>query len=151
VFYQEAPVRPRRLLAAFIATAAAFSLVGCGGDGDTTAQDGSVSRADPATTVPSATPSKPSALEPTSIRKTSAAKAVASKITVPNGVGLNYQEAQDTWRTAGMHVAPATDATGANRLPLIDANWVVLSQDPKAGTRVAAGSMITATVKKNSD
>jgi hypothetical protein len=64
---------------------------------------------------------------------------------------MNYQAAQDLWRAAGLHVAPATDATGANRVPIIDSNWVVLSQDLKAGSMVAAGSFITATVKKYTD
>jgi hypothetical protein len=72
-------------------------------------------------------------------------------IRVPNGVGLDYQAAQDAWRAAGLHVMPAIDATGAHRLPIIDANWVVLAQDLKAGSKVQAGSLIQATVKKYSD
>jgi hypothetical protein len=75
----------------------------------------------------------------------------ATRIKVPNGVGLDYQSAQDLWRSAGLHVAPAVDGTGAHRLPLIDANWVVLAQDLKAGSKVPADSLITATVKKYSD
>lgn len=75
----------------------------------------------------------------------------AAELVVPDGVGLNYQQAQDLWRGAGLVVTPAHDATGANRLPVIDRNWVVLSQDPKPGTRVPADSMITATVKKFTD
>jgi beta-lactam-binding protein with PASTA domain len=82
---------------------------------------------------------------------TSAGPAKADKIEVPRGVGLDYQAAQDLWRAAGLHVAPAKDATGANRIPVIDANWIVVSQDPKAGAMVDAGSFITATVKKDSD
>jgi len=70
---------------------------------------------------------------------------------VPNGVGLDYQSAQDLWRSAGLHVMIATDATGAHRLPLIDSNWVVLAQDLKAGSKVPTDSFITATVKKYSD
>jgi hypothetical protein len=50
-----------------------------------------------------------------------------------------------------LHVAPATDATGAHRLPVIDATWVVVSQDLKAGSKVPEDSFITATVKKYSD
>jgi hypothetical protein len=88
---------------------------------------------------------------PAPAKTTTAAAEPAPEITVPNGVGLDYQAAQDLWRAAGLHVAPAVDATGANRLPVIDSNWVVLSQDPKAGSTVAADSMITATVKKFSD
>lgn len=75
----------------------------------------------------------------------------AAEIEVPRGVGLDYQSAQDLWRAAGLHVAPAKDATGANRIPVIDSNWIVVSQDPKAGSMVEAGSFITATVKKDSD
>ncbi|WP_222594171.1 PASTA domain-containing protein [Terrabacter aerolatus] len=75
----------------------------------------------------------------------------ASKITVPDGVGMNYQEAQDLWRAAGLVVAPADDATRAHRLPVLDSNWVVLGQDLTAGSKVASGSMITATVMKYTD
>ncbi len=77
--------------------------------------------------------------------------AVPSKVTVPDGVGMNYQDAQDAWRAVGLHVAPANDATGANRIPVLDANWVVLSQDLKPGSKVAADSFITATIKKYTD
>ena len=81
----------------------------------------------------------------------SSAPSAAAKITVPNGVGLNYQKAQDLWRAAGLVVARAHDATGANRIPVIDSNWVVVSQDLKPGTKVPSGSTITATVKKYTD
>jgi len=74
-----------------------------------------------------------------------------STVKVPNGVGLNYQAAQDAWRAAGLHVAPAVDALGANRLPVLDRNWVVLSQEPRAGVEVPRDSFITATVKKYTD
>ena len=70
---------------------------------------------------------------------------------VPDAVGLDYQRAQDTWRGAGLVVLPAEDATGANRIPIIDSNWVVISQEPSAGSRVHEGSSITATIKKLTD
>jgi hypothetical protein len=92
-----------------------------------------------------ATPTEPATTKAT----TRAPK--AAKIEVPRGVGLDYQSAQDLWRSAGLHVAPAKDATGANRIPVIDSNWIVLSQDPEAGAKVEVGSFITATVKKDSD
>ena len=82
---------------------------------------------------------------------TSIAPPAASTVAVPNGIGLNYQEAQDLWRAAGLHVAPANDATGANRLPVLDSNWVVVAQDLKPGFKVTADSFITATVKKYTD
>lgn len=77
--------------------------------------------------------------------------AAPGQIVVPDGVGMNYQSAQDAWRAAGLHVAPATDGTGAHRLPIIDSNWVVVAQDPKAGSKVPKDAFITATVKKYTD
>jgi len=92
--------------------------------------------------VPEAKPAAPVAEAPTESQGT---------VTVPKGVGLNYQQAQDLWRGVGLVVLPATDATGANRLPIIDSNWIVLSQSPKPGSKVVAGSDVTATVKKYTD
>lgn len=64
---------------------------------------------------------------------------------------MNYQQAQDLWRGAGLHVAPTIDGTGAHRLTIIDSNWVVLSQNPPAGTVVDRDGFIAATVKKYTD
>ena len=94
--------------------------------------------------APSATATEPAQTTPTGA-------ATATTVAVPNGVGMDYQAAQDAWRAAGLHVSPAVDATGAHRLPIIDSNWVVLSQDPPAGTQVESGSSIVATVKKYTD
>lgn len=82
---------------------------------------------------------------------TPSANAPTGEVVVPNGVGLDYQSAQDLWRAAGLHVLPAIDALGENRLPVIDSNWVVLAQDPPAGAVVPMDSFITATVKKYTD
>ena len=100
-----------------------------------------------APTVQATTDTFAAAPEPTARPST----APSAKIRVPNGVGLDYQSAQDLWRGAGLHVAPAIDAAGAHRLPIIDSNWVVLSQDPPAGSLVDDDSFITATVKKYTD
>lgn len=131
-----------------------FALAGCSSvDDNNTAgapsADGATTAADAVTSVP-AQPSPTPSLAPTAAVTAKASPAPA-KIRVPDGVGLDYQSAQDLWRAAGLHVLPANDATGAHRLPLIDSNWVVVSQDPKAGTEVAVDSFITATVKKYSD
>jgi hypothetical protein len=78
-------------------------------------------------------------------------KQAGDTIRVPNGVGKDYQTAQDLWRAAGLVVGPGIDATGANRLMVLDSNWVVLKQDLKAGSKAEVGDTITATVKKYSD
>lgn len=99
------------------------------------------------TETPAESPSTPDASTPAP----EATASEESSVKVPNGVGMNYQAAQDLWRAAGLVVLPATDATGANRLPIIDSNWVVLAQDLKPGSKVASGAGITATVKKYTD
>ena len=102
-------------------------------------------------TEPAAVPTSPTPAAAGAGSRTTTGTPKTAKIEVPSGVGLDYQSAQDRWRAAGLHVAPAKDATGANRIPVIDANWVVVSQSPKAGSVVADGSFITATVKKDTD
>jgi beta-lactam-binding protein with PASTA domain len=83
--------------------------------------------------------------------KVSAEATVGRSVIVPDAVGMNYQVAQDIWRSAGLAVLPANDALGANRIPVLDSNWVVLAQSPKPGTLVPHSSGITATVKKYTD
>ena len=131
-------------------------ITGCG----STASNSSGAVAIPATVTATQTvthaPSSTTAISPTSTPRSSStsgstAAAHSATITVPNGVGLNYQAAQDAWRAAGLHVAPAVDALRAGRLPVLDRNWVVLSQDPKASAEVERDSFITATVKKYTD
>ncbi|MBI1377787.1 MAG: PASTA domain-containing protein [Frankiales bacterium] len=104
-----------------------------------------------AAVTPESSAPAPVSSSPETATSKPAETAAADTITVPNGVGMDYQSAQDLWRAAGLHVAPATDATGANRLPIIDSNWVVLAQDLKPGSKVPADSFITATVKKYTD
>ena len=106
----------------------------------------------PAVTV-TATATETATAPPTKTtdKPTEKAAESSSKIKVPDGVGMSYQDAQDLWRSSGLSVMPATDATGANRIPILDSGWVVLDQDPKAGSKVEDGSTITATIKKYTD
>jgi hypothetical protein len=132
----------------FVAMIALFTLAGCG--------NVPTQPASPELPTPTATPQNGSTVEDTVAPEKTAAVAsptppTNAKIIVPGAVGKDYQTAQDIWRAAGLHVAPAHDATGAHRLPVIDSNWVVLDQDPKAGTQVDEGSFVTATVKKYTD
>jgi phage baseplate assembly protein gpV len=127
---------------ATVLTAALLALAACSSSGTSpeTAPDATTAAA-----TPSATATK------TATSAAPAATVKAAKIKVPDGAGMDYQSAQDVWRAVGLHVAPAKDATGANRLPVIDSNWVVVAQSPKAGATVEVGSFITATVKKDTD
>ena len=70
------------------------------------------------------------------------------EIEVPNVVGEDHQLAQDTMQAAGLYNLSEEDATGQGRLLLFDRNWVVVSQDPPAGTHVSPDQTITLHSKK---
>jgi beta-lactam-binding protein with PASTA domain len=70
---------------------------------------------------------------------------------VPNVVGMNHQQAQDTLQAAGFYVLGEEDATGKGRNLVLDRNWVVVEQIPKAGTVLDPKQKITLRSKKNDD
>lgn len=67
---------------------------------------------------------------------------------MPDVVGVNHQLAQDTMQAAGFYFLTEEDATGQGRLLINDRNWVVVSQDPKAGSRVPLDTKILLRSKK---
>jgi hypothetical protein len=73
------------------------------------------------------------------------------KITVPNVVGKNHQDAQDELQAHGLYNLSEEDATGEGRMLIIDRNWHVVSQDPPAGTKVSEDANITLRSKKYTD
>ena len=72
-------------------------------------------------------------------------------IVVPNVVGEDHQYAQDTMQAAGLYNLAEEDATGQGRLLLWDRNWVVVSQSPAAGTRVADDATIILRSKQDDE
>jgi hypothetical protein len=108
-----------------------------------------------ATVTDTVEPPEPSASSPSSMTGATSARTktggTSDTVIVPNGVGRDYQSAQNRWRAAGLIVGPGIDATGANRIMVLDSNWVVLTQTPEAGSKAKAGDTITATVKKYTD
>jgi hypothetical protein len=96
-------------------------------------------------------PAAAAAPSPPTPAATQTSAAVLQTVVVPDAVGKDYQTAQELWRAAGLHVMPAVDALGANRLAVIDANWVVVSQSPAAGGTLPRDAGITATIKKYTD
>ncbi|WP_350274958.1 PASTA domain-containing protein [Kribbella sp. HUAS MG21] len=67
---------------------------------------------------------------------------------MPDVVGVNHQLAQDTMQAAGFYNLAEEDASGQGRLLIVDRNWVVVSQQPKAGTRAPADTTIILRSKK---
>jgi hypothetical protein len=77
--------------------------------------------------------------------------ATAAKVddgVVPNVVGIDHQLAQDTMQSAGFYNLSEEDATGANRMLIIDRNWVVVEQIPAAGSKANADTTIILRSKK---
>lgn len=146
-------VRKGRGAALSLATAifAVSAISGCGGAAPATSDKPAVTSTSVVTQVVTVTAEPVFEPPETSVVAKPVASNSEKEIVVPDGVGMNYQQAQDLWRGAGLAVAPAHDATGANRLPVMDRNWFVLSQDLKPGLRVTADALITATVKKYTD
>ena len=67
---------------------------------------------------------------------------------VPDVVGVNHQLAQDTMQAAGFYILTEEDATGQGRLLIVDRNWVVVSQEPKGGTKAPPETKIILRSKK---
>lgn len=130
----------KRLALAILATAC---LTACGG----------IAPAAPVETVTAtvqATPTETNSPDKTDPPKQeeSPSEAAAEKKKLPNVVGMNLQEGQDTLQAAGFYVLNDKDATGQNRLQVFDRNWVVTKQKPAAGRRVSTDTLITLYAKK---
>jgi beta-lactam-binding protein with PASTA domain len=67
---------------------------------------------------------------------------------VPNVVGMNHQAAQDALQAAGFYNLGEEDATGQGRPLIIDRNWEVVEQLPKAGSVLDPKQRITLRSKK---
>ena len=79
------------------------------------------------------------------------AQSASGRIRVPSVVGKDHQLAQDTMQAAGLYNLSEEDATGQGRMLLFDRNWTVVSQSPKAGSRVSEDATITLSSKKDGE
>ena len=55
---------------------------------------------------------------------------------MPKVVGKVLQTAQDQLQSLGSYVMDQEDSLGYGRMQLIDSNWKVCSQKPKAGAEI---------------
>ena len=70
---------------------------------------------------------------------------------VPDVVGRNHQEAQDSLQAAGFYNLGEEDATGQGRMLVLDRNWVVVEQNPKGGSILDPKEKVTLRSKKYTD
>ncbi len=61
---------------------------------------------------------------------------------MPKLVGENLQLAQDRLQARGSYVLTQEDALGLNRFQVLDSNWKVCSQKPRAGKRVPVDRLV---------
>jgi hypothetical protein len=62
------------------------------------------------------------------------AGAAAETAPLPDLVGMDLQAEQDEAQAAGFYVLDDQDASGQDRLQVMDRNWTVCSQEPAPGT-----------------
>ncbi|SNS42090.1 PASTA domain-containing protein [Streptosporangium subroseum] len=127
-----------RLLSALSATVFSAVLIGCGGGADAAA---------PAATV-LASPATATAANDATAKPSKVAEPDPETKTLPNVVGLNLQDGQNTLQTVGFYLLDDKDATGQNRFQILDRNWVITEQDPAAGQEVSTDTKITLYAKK---
>jgi beta-lactam-binding protein with PASTA domain len=119
-----------------------LALQGCGGGGDESA---TVTQ-----TVEKTTEESPPE-ETGSGSDTGSGGGGGGSITVPDLVGKDHQQAQDTLQADGLYNLDEEDATGQGRLLLYDRNWTVVRTDPPAGTEVSPDDTITLYSKKDGE
>ena len=79
----------------------------------------------------------------TATASTPGSAARPATVKVPDVSGMNHQDAQDAMQAAGLYNLREVDSSGKKRMMIIDRNWCQTGQDPKPGTVVSAGAVVT--------
>ncbi|MGI5196565.1 PASTA domain-containing protein [Streptomyces sp. CA-288835] len=125
-------MRTRTAIAAL--TAALLALTGCAAEDTSPAPEAPATSQDNAPKQDSTpTEDEPAKDEPAA-DDAPAAEAEPETAALPNLVGQDLQAAQDEAQAAGFYALDDQDASGQNRLQVLDRNWTVCSQEPTAGT-----------------
>ncbi|MFE5813119.1 hypothetical protein [Streptomyces sp. NPDC056479] len=122
-----------RTVAAGLAAAALLALTACEGTNDTSSSKPDTAEQDTSGRTKQDTDSTLTDTDaPASDAST--AEAESATATLPDLVGQDLQAAQDGAQAAGFYVLDDQDASGQNRLQIMDRNWTVCSQEPAPGT-----------------
>ncbi|WP_235581542.1 PASTA domain-containing protein [Rhodococcus sp. Leaf278] len=98
------------------------------------------------TTTPIAPTSVPRIVLPDSaVSETPAPEPVL--VSMPAVVCMNLQSAQNAIQAAGVFYSRSADASGEGRMQVNDSNWIVVAQDPPAGTLIGEGDALLSAVK----
>ncbi|MFZ4718366.1 MAG: hypothetical protein ACOYMR_03015 [Ilumatobacteraceae bacterium] len=104
-----------------------------------------VSTVPPPTTAAATVP--PTTIPATTVPPTTLPPAPPAQALMPNVVCMNLQDAQDYIQTFGVFFSRSVDATGQDRMQLIDSNWQVVDQFPAPGTPFGEGDAVLSVVK----
>ncbi len=66
---------------------------------------------------------------------------------MPDLICMNLQAAQDEIQDHGVFFSKSVDATGKGRRQILDRNWIVVDQQPKAGDKIGEGDAVLSVVK----
>ena len=98
-----------------------------------------------ATAAPTTTTPPPAAIPPAT--GASPTIEIGRSVPMPDVVCMNLQLAQDTIQAAGVFFSRSVDATGADRMQVIDRNWIVVAQQPAPGVEVGEGEAVLSVVR----
>ncbi|WP_405676896.1 hypothetical protein OG292_19840 [Streptomyces sp. NBC_01511] len=114
-----------RSVTAALAAALLLTLTACSTDTDTT------KRGETSEAAPAADP------KPAADAAKDDADVEGDTLTLPDLTGRTLQAAQDAAQEAGFFALTSSDLTGAERMQVLDRNWQVCTQSPKAGSHPA--------------
>jgi hypothetical protein len=100
----------------------------------------------PAATAPEATAPAATA-PPATAPPPTAPPATAPAALMPDVVCMDLQAAQNEIQRAGVFFSGSHDATGQDRMQLIDSNWQVVAQTPSPGTPIGENDAVLDVVK----
>jgi hypothetical protein len=124
----------RRRIAAAAGTAIVMSVLfmsGCG-----TSQPDNAAAGPVETVTVTSQPTNQASSTPSTVSSEEAVK-------MPQLVGMVLQDAQDKLQSMGSYMLDQQDATGLNRMQVLDSNWKVCSQDPAPGARVPLSATVS--------
>ncbi|WP_405543965.1 hypothetical protein OG478_22900 [Streptomyces phaeochromogenes] len=124
-----------------LAAIVVLALTGCAAE-DTGADS------DPAPKAPAASQTSDTKQDTaTATEDAPAAEEKTETASLPDVVGQDLQAAQDEAQAAGFYALDDQDASGQNRLQVLDRNWTVCKQEPAAGTHPTDTPVVLYAVK----
>jgi hypothetical protein len=138
------------VLVVLVATAL-LTTCSSGGDGDEPVAAGGAQSTEQTTTTEVPTTTTTAAPTSEATAPPNGGDDASEAVTVPDAVGLDLQLAQDTMQASGFYSLTSHDATGQDRLQVLDRNWTVCDQSPPGGTTADSTTQIDFSAVKDDE